>query len=96
LLAKLRKETRAPIHIATKASRRLNPHVTEGYNRQNLTAFVERSLKNLETDRLDLLQLHCPPTPVYYMPEVFGVLDDLTAEGKSSITGSAWKRSRKP
>jgi len=87
LLAKLRKETRAPIHIATKASRRLNPHVTEGYNRQNLTAFVERSLKNLETDRLDLLQLHCPPTPVYYMPEVFGVLDDLTAEGKIQYYG---------
>jgi aryl-alcohol dehydrogenase-like predicted oxidoreductase len=87
LLAKLRKETRAPIHIATKAGRRLNPHVTEGYNRQNLTAFVERSLKNLETDRLDLLQLHCPPTPVYYMPEVFGVLDDLTAEGKIQYYG---------
>lgn len=87
LLAKLRKETRAPIHIATKAGRRLNPHVTEGYNRQNLTAFVERSLKNLETDRLDLLQLHCPPTPVFYMPEVFGVLDDLTAAGKIQYYG---------
>jgi aryl-alcohol dehydrogenase-like predicted oxidoreductase len=87
LLAKLRRETRAPIHIATKAGRRFNPHVTEGYNRQNLTAFVERSLKNLETDRLDLLQLHCPPTPVFYMPEVFGVLDDLTAAGKIQYYG---------
>jgi aryl-alcohol dehydrogenase-like predicted oxidoreductase len=82
LLAKLRKETREPIRIATKAGRRLDPHVTEGYNRANLTAFVERSLKNLETETIDLLQLHCPPTPVYYMPEVFGVLDDLVKAGK--------------
>lgn len=82
LLAKLRGQTQAPIHIATKAGRRLDPHLAEGYNRQNLTAFVERSLKNLGTERLDLLQLHCPPTPVFYMPEVFGVLDDLAAAGK--------------
>ena len=53
-----------------------------GYNRKNLTDFVERSLQNLETEVLDLLQLHCPPTEVYYMPEVFGVLDDLASAGK--------------
>lgn len=82
LLAKLKKETREPIHIATKAGRRLDPHVTEGYNRANLSAFVDRSLKNLETETIDLLQLHCPPTPVYYMPEVFGVMDDLVKAGK--------------
>jgi len=87
LLAKLRKQTHEPIHIATKAGRRLDPHVAEGYNRQNLTAFVERSLRNLETERLDLLQLHCPPTPVFYMPEVFGVLDDLTSAGKIQYYG---------
>ena len=67
--------------------RRLDPHVSGGYNRQNLTAFVERSLRNLKTDTLDLLQLHCPPTPVYYMPEVFEVLDDLTKEGKLRYYG---------
>jgi predicted aldo/keto reductase-like oxidoreductase len=50
---------------------------TEGYNRKNLTAFVHRSLENLNTDTVDLLQLHCPPTEVYYRPEVFGILDDL-------------------
>jgi len=82
LLAKLKKESRETIYIATKAGRRLNPHTTEGYNRANLTAFVERSLKNLNTDSLDLLQLHCPPTEVYYQPEVFGILDDLTKAGK--------------
>ncbi|MBN1873245.1 MAG: aldo/keto reductase [Anaerolineae bacterium] len=82
LIGQLRKQRRETIYIATKAGRRLNPHVTEGYNRENLTAFVERSLKNLDTEAIDLLQLHCPPTPVFYMPEVFGVLDDLVATGK--------------
>jgi aryl-alcohol dehydrogenase-like predicted oxidoreductase len=82
LIAKLRRQTDQPIHIATKAGRRLDPHTASGYNRANLTAFVERSLKNLETEALDLLQLHCPPTEVYYMPEVFGVLDDLVKAGK--------------
>jgi aryl-alcohol dehydrogenase-like predicted oxidoreductase len=87
LLAKLKKETREPVHIATKAGRRLDPHVTEGYNRANLTGFVERSLKNLETETIDLLQLHCPPTPVYYLPEVFGILDDLVKSGKLRYYG---------
>lgn len=82
LLARLKRERSEPITIATKAGRRLDPHVASGYNRHNLTAFIERSLKNLETDTLDLVQLHCPPTEVYYMPEVFGVLDDLVQAGK--------------
>ena len=82
LLAQLRDERSEPFYVATKAGRRLNPHVAGGYNRDNLTAFVERSLQNLKTDTLDLLQLHCPPTEVYYMPEVFEVLDDLTKDGK--------------
>ena len=82
LLARLRAERREPVVIATKAGRRLNPHVAAGYNRKNLNAFVERSLRNLEADALDLLQLHCPPTPVYDSFEVFGVLDDLVRAGK--------------
>jgi len=82
LLAKLKKERKEEFYIATKAGRRLDPHTAEGYNRRNLTAFVERSLKNLDTDALDLLQLHCPPAAVLYMPEVFGVLDDLAKAGK--------------
>jgi aryl-alcohol dehydrogenase-like predicted oxidoreductase len=82
LLAKLKKERREKFHVATKAGRRLNPHTAAGYSRANLTAFIDRSLKNLETDVLDLLQLHCPPTEVFYMPEVFGILDDLMKAGK--------------
>jgi aryl-alcohol dehydrogenase-like predicted oxidoreductase len=82
LLARLRRERNEPFHVATKAGRRLDPHVASGYNKKNLTAFVERSLKNLETEALDLLQLHCPPTEVFYMPEVFEALDDLVKSGK--------------
>ena len=82
LLARFRREHGQPTYVATKIGRRLDPHVAEGYNRDNLTAFVERSLVNLETDALDLVQLHCPPTEVYYMPETFGVLDDLASAGK--------------
>jgi aryl-alcohol dehydrogenase-like predicted oxidoreductase len=82
LIAKLRSDRREQIFIATKAGRRLNPHTADGYNRRNLTRFVERSLKNLKTEALDLVQLHCPPTEVYYRPEVFGVLDDLVQQGK--------------
>jgi len=87
LLAKLRQQHHEKIYIATKAGRGLSPHVPKGYNRTNLTAFVERSLKNLSTDAIDLLQLHCPPTPVYDMPEVFGVLDDLVKAGKIRFYG---------
>ncbi|MDL1902967.1 aldo/keto reductase [Anaerolineae bacterium CFX9] len=82
LIARLRKERSEPFYVITKAGRRLNPHTADGYNKANLTAFVERSLTNLETDCLDLVQLHCPPTAVYYRPEVFGALDDLVTAGK--------------
>ncbi len=87
LLAQLKRQRKEQIHIATKAGRALNPHVASGYNRRNLTYFVERSLKNLDTDALDLLQQHCPPTEVFYMPEVFGVLDDLVKAGKLRFYG---------
>jgi len=87
LLAVLRRERKEHFFIATKAGRRLSPHNAQGYNRQNLTSFIERSLKNLKTDALDLLQLHCPPTEVYYRPEVFDVLDDLVKSGKIRYYG---------
>jgi aryl-alcohol dehydrogenase-like predicted oxidoreductase len=92
LLARLRHERSEPIVIATKAGRRLNPHNADGYNRANLTAFVERSLKNLQVDALDLVQLHCPPTDVYYRPEVFAVMDDLAKAGKIRFYGVSVER----
>jgi aryl-alcohol dehydrogenase-like predicted oxidoreductase len=70
------------IYVATKAGRRLRPHTSEGYNKKNLTEFVERSLTNLKRETLDLVQLHCPPTEVYYRPEVFKALDELKQAGK--------------
>ena len=87
LLSRLRKERSEEIIIATKAGRRLDPHTARGYNKENLTAFVERSLKNLDTEALDLLQLHCPPQEVYYIPETFGALDDLVQDGKLRYYG---------
>jgi len=87
LLAKLKKERKEDFYIITKVGRRLAPHTTGGYNGQNLTAFIERSLKNLETETLDLVQLHCPPSEVYYIPEVFGVMDDLVTQGKIRYYG---------
>ncbi|HUF00296.1 MAG TPA: aldo/keto reductase [Anaerolineales bacterium] len=87
LLAKLRKERSEPFYVATKAGRRLEPHVASGYTKANLTSFVERSLKNLDVEALDLLQLHCPPTDVYYMPETFDALDGLVKDGKLRYYG---------
>lgn len=87
LLAQLRKERKEKFYIATKAGRRLPKQEARGYSRENLTSFVDRSLKNLETDAIDLLQLHCPPTEVYYLPEVFGMLDDFVKAGKLRYYG---------
>ena len=92
LIAQVRKTRSEQLIIATKAGRRLNPHVASGYNRQNLTSFVERSLHNLETEALDLLQLHSAPSEVYDMPEVFGILDDLVQQGKVRFYGVSVER----
>jgi aryl-alcohol dehydrogenase-like predicted oxidoreductase len=92
LLAALRRERSEAIYVATKAGRRLPEQVASGYSRENLTAFVERSLANLETEAIDLLQLHCPPTDVYYRPEVFGILDDLVTQGKLRHYGVSVER----
>src|SRR6266852_7079617 len=82
LLAQLKRDRKEEIIIATKAGRRLNPHVASGYTAANITGFIESSLLNLETDTLDLVQLHCQPTEIYYYPELFAALDDLTEQGK--------------
>jgi aryl-alcohol dehydrogenase-like predicted oxidoreductase len=82
LIAQALRERREEIFVATKAGRRLNPHTAEGYNGENLTRFVERSLQNLQTDCLDLVQLHCPPTDAYYQPELFQAMDEMVTAGK--------------
>jgi aryl-alcohol dehydrogenase-like predicted oxidoreductase len=87
LIAQLKKSEKREIVVATKAGRRLPRQTVEGYSRQNLTMWVEDSLRNLSTDSLDLLQLHCPPTAVYDRPDVFGILDDLVAAGKIRYYG---------
>ncbi len=87
LIARLKRERKDEIVVATKAGRRLSPHTADGYNAANLTAFVEDSLRNLEMECLDLVQLHCPPVEVYYRPEVFGALDDLAKAGKIRYYG---------
>ena len=73
--------------VATKAGRRLSPHVAAGYTGANIETFVDRSLRNLRVDRLDLLQLHCPPTPVFADPEMFAALEGLRAKGKIAHCG---------
>lgn len=73
--------------VATKAGRRLSPHVASGYTGEALADFAKRSRDNLQTDRLDLLQLHCPPTEVFYRPEVFEALDGLVADGTLGAYG---------
>jgi aryl-alcohol dehydrogenase-like predicted oxidoreductase len=73
--------------VATKAGRRLPAQVPEGYTRANLEGWIDRSLTDLGVDTLDLLQLHCPAREVLYMPEVFGILDDLTTKGKIRYYG---------
>src|SRR5258708_14783371 len=92
LIAQLKRDRNSEIVVATKAGRRLSPHTAEGYNAQNLTGFIEDSLRNLSTDCLDLVQLHCPPTDVYYRPELFGALDRLRDAGKIRHYGVSVER----
>jgi len=75
------------LFVATKAGRRLPEQTPGGYSRANLNAWVDRSLKNLEMDAVDLLQLHCPPSAVYDAPEVFGILEELVTAGKIRYYG---------
>ncbi|MER3555461.1 MAG: aldo/keto reductase [Meiothermus sp.] len=81
LIARLRRESGQPFYVATKAGRRLPKQIAEGYSKENLLEWVGRSLKNLETDTLDLLQLHCPPRDVYLSDRVFTILDGMKQQG---------------
>jgi len=93
LVARLRRERRGEtIHVATKAGRRLPAQTVEGYSREHLTAWVERSLTNLETEAIDLLQLHCPPTALFGDRRVYDILDGLVAAGKVRHYGVSVER----
>jgi aryl-alcohol dehydrogenase-like predicted oxidoreductase len=81
-IAQLKRERKDEIIVATKAGRNLPHQTVEGYSAANLNVWIDESRRNLETDCLDLVQLHCPPTDAYYHPELFGVLDDLVKAGK--------------
>jgi aryl-alcohol dehydrogenase-like predicted oxidoreductase len=93
LVARLRRERPGErLYVATKAGRRLPQQTVEGYSRDNLVSWVDRSLRNLETEAIDLLQLHCPPSPVFGDPAVYGVLDDLVKAGKLRHYGVSVER----
>lgn len=87
IVAEFLAERSERFYVATKAGRRLSPHDADGYTTENLRGFLERSRENLRVEQLDLLQLHCPPTEVYYRPEVFAALDGFVAEGLIAAYG---------
>jgi aryl-alcohol dehydrogenase-like predicted oxidoreductase len=70
------------VYVGTKCGRKISPHTSEGYTPERLREFVEESLRNTGMETLDLMQLHCPPTEVYYRPEIFEAFDRMKDEGK--------------
>jgi aryl-alcohol dehydrogenase-like predicted oxidoreductase len=81
-VGRLKRSRSENIYIATKCGRRLQPHTNRAYTPQVLRNFVEDSLRNMGIDTIDLIQLHCPPTEVYYRPEIFEVFEKMAVEGK--------------
>jgi len=86
-IGKVLKERSERIYVATKCGRKLRPHTEDGYNKENIRSFVDCSLQNMGIETIDLIQLHTPPTAVYYKPEVFEVLEALRKEGKVRFYG---------
>ena len=82
----LRERPGETFFVATKMGRRV-PQVPAEYNPVAFRAWNDRSRQNLGVETLDLVQLHCPPTPVYYLPEVFADLDAMVAEGRIASYG---------
>ena len=87
LVSELIKSTSERLYVATKAGRRLNPHTAQGYNLTNIENFIDRSLKNLKVECIDLLQLHCPPTESYSKKETYDMLDEIVTKGKIANYG---------
>ena len=89
LIAQVLKERSETVYVATKLGRCAPPHPGDPFSRENLTAFVENSLRNLQRETLDIVQLHTPPTEVFQRPEVFGFLDELCQQGKVRFYGTS-------
>jgi aryl-alcohol dehydrogenase-like predicted oxidoreductase len=81
-IGRFMKKVNQPIFVITKIGRWLNPHTSQGYNEENLRKFIDQSRNNLQVEALDMVLLHCPPADVFYMPEVFAILDQIKVEGK--------------
>ncbi len=91
-VANVVRDRKKDVKIATKCGRRLSPHAADSYTPAALRKFVEDSLANMRLDVLDLVQLHCPPTPVYYRPEIFETFDRLKDQGKIRFLGVSVER----
>ena len=81
-IGKFLKKINKRIYVATKSGRKLNPHNDEGYNKKNIASFIDDSLKRMDLDTIDLLQLHCPPTETYLRADVYEILDEQKKAGK--------------
>ncbi len=86
-VGKVVRERSEYIYVATKCGRQINPHTNENYSVNALRKYVEDSLQRMKIERIDLVQLHCPPTEVYYRPEIFGMFERLKQEGKIQHLG---------
>jgi len=82
----LRKHPGTEVFVATKMGRRVE-QVPENYVLDNFRQWTDRSRRNLGVERLDLVQLHCPPTAVYDRPELYDALDTLVDEGRIANYG---------
>lgn len=91
-IGKFIKTKKDKIYVVTKIGRRLDPHVKEGYTKENIDRFVAEALVNMDVEALDLVLLHCPPTDVFYQPETFQALDELKAQGKIRHYGVSVER----
>tara|TARA_B100001123_G_C15283578_1_gene1014822 strand:+ start:118 stop:1104 length:987 start_codon:yes stop_codon:yes gene_type:complete len=92
-LSELKKLTKEKIYITTKLGRRVRgTNYPKGYKHKPMEEFVDRSLKNLNVECIDLLQLHCPPTEICSQAETYDSIDRLVQKGKIAYYGvSVWK-----
>lgn len=86
-IGRVLKQRNERVYVASKCGRKISPHTNEEYTPKRMRDLVENSLRNMQLEQLDLIQLHCPPTDVYYRPEIFAEFDKLKQEGKIANLG---------